>query len=62
MAESNMNSDTTYSIYGECQSAMLSCFVEKPPVAVVAIEWHTASNIPIPPDIRSTLSTPVNRI
>ena len=29
-------------------AAILSCLVEKPPVAIVDIEWHKASNLPIP--------------
>ena len=41
---------------------MLACLVEKPPVAVVVIEWHTASNSPMPPAISSALSTAVNNI
>ena len=47
-ANHRMNSVTTYSMRGELKAAILSCLVEKPPVAIVDIEWHTASNQPIP--------------
>ena len=40
---------------------MLSCLVENPPVAVVAIEWHTASKSPMPPHMRRHVSMAVSR-
>lgn len=48
MPERNMNSVSTYSTAGEWNQAMLSWWVEKPPVATVDILWFTASNILIP--------------
>ena len=41
---------------------MLSCLVENPPVAVVANDWHNASNKFMPPSINNIVSSKVSPI
>ena len=44
-----MNTEQTYSMYGELKYPMLAVCVEKPPVAIVVNEWHMESKAFIGP-------------